>query len=72
MATESNSQGEPVSVDDVQAGLDRLASGEEVEVSAESLGYRSAFVAAVLASVPGAVVLDSRPKHLVQFARRVR
>jgi hypothetical protein len=45
----------------VQAALDRLDTEAEVEVSVASLGHRSAFVGAVLASVPGARFVSGSP-----------
>jgi hypothetical protein len=56
VSTEKSPTGEPVPVEWVQAALDRLHGGEEVEVSVSSLGHRSAFVGAILGLVPGAVV----------------
>ena len=42
-------------IDWVQQALDRLAQEDEVEISVPSLGFRSAFVGAVLLSLPGVV-----------------
>jgi len=64
VATAKAPWGEPVEVADVQAALDRLSAGEEVEVTVESLGHRSAFVGAMLAQVPGAVVSKTRPRKV--------
>ena len=64
VATGKAPWGEPVEVDDVQSALNRLTAGEEVEVTVESLGHRSAFVGAVLAQVPGAVVSKTRPRTI--------
>ena len=69
VATESSPSGRRVEIADVQAAFDRLGSGEEVEVSVDSLGHRSAFVGAVLATLPGAVVLPTRPRR-VRLANR--
>jgi hypothetical protein len=44
--------------------LQRLLDGEEVEVSVPSLGYRSAFVGAVLLAVPGAALVGSAPPRV--------
>ena len=41
----------------VQAALDRLESDGEIEISVPSVGYRSAFIGAVLREVPGAEVV---------------
>ena len=64
VATESSPSGQPVEIADVQAAFDRLLSGEEVEISVASLGHRSAFVGAVLPTLPGAVVLPTRPRRV--------
>lgn len=64
VGTERTPAGEPVPVSEVQAALDRLTAGEEVEVNVDSLGHRSAFIGAVLAQVPGAVVLPTRPRRV--------
>ncbi len=49
--------GRPVSVARVQAAFDRLAAGEEVELSDPSLGDDSAFISAVMLSLPSAELL---------------
>lgn len=64
VATERSPAGQPVAIVDIQAALDRLAAGEEVEISVRPLGHRSAFVGAVLATVPSAVVLPTRPRRV--------
>jgi hypothetical protein len=46
--------GQPVAVNEVQQGLDKLSARGTVRVSVEELGHRSAFVGAVLATLPGA------------------
>jgi len=47
----SGARKEPSSpVEWFQEALDRLAADGEIEISVESVGYRSAFVGAVLAS----------------------
>ena len=51
VATERSPQGTLVPVEWVQEALDRLATDGEIEISVESVGYRSAFVGAVLASL---------------------
>ena len=48
--------GEPVAVGEVQKGLDKLQAQGTVRVNVDELGYRSAFVGAVLATLPGAQV----------------
>jgi hypothetical protein len=67
--TERSSEGQSVPVGTVQRGLDLLAARGSVRVAPEELGYRSSFVGAVLAVLPGArftgkpavVVLDALP-----------
>src|SRR5581483_8097476 len=54
VATGKSLDGEAVPLAWVQEGIDLLVSHGEVRVGVESLGYRSAFVAAVLLTLPGA------------------
>lgn len=54
VGTSRSSQGQPVEIDDVQHGMDKLRVHGSVRVTVEQLGYRSAFVGAVLAALPGA------------------
>ncbi|MCE6993299.1 hypothetical protein LZG04_00530 [Saccharothrix sp. S26] len=69
VSTERSPQGEPVPVSAVQKGLNLLATQGSVRVTPGKLGYRSSFVGAVLAVLPGArftgrptvVVLDEPP-----------
>lgn len=42
---------------EIQAAADRVFDGEEVRLNRGSIGYRSAFVRAVLKSMPGVEVL---------------
>lgn len=55
VATGRSPAGQPVPIAWVQDALDRLVAEGEVEISVESVGYRSAFIGAVLATVPGAI-----------------
>jgi len=50
--TERSPKGTPVPIEWVQRA-DRLGEEGEVEISVSSLGYRSAFVGAVVLSLPG-------------------
>jgi predicted RNA-binding protein with PUA-like domain len=54
VATRRSPQGQPVPIAWVQAALDRLRRDGEVAISVSSVGYRSAFVGAALAALPGA------------------
>jgi len=56
VATAKSPEGRPVPIDWVQAALDRLEDEGAVVISVESVGYRSAFIGAVLSCVPGVVV----------------
>ena len=59
VATEKSPGGEPVPIAWVQDPLDRLFRDGEIVVSVESVGYRSAFIGAVLGTVPGVEVLTN-------------
>ncbi len=64
VATDRSPAGEPVPIEWVQSGLDRLLETGEIEVGVPSLGYRGAFVAAVLLKVPGAVLVPTTPRRI--------
>ncbi len=48
----------------IQDAIDDLHNTQEVEVSVESLGYRSAFAGAVLLTLPNAVLVRSSPPRI--------
>lgn len=50
--------GQVISITDVQSTIDRVWGGEEVPISPEAVGFRSAFVGAVLGSMVDVEVLD--------------
>jgi len=60
VATTRSPEGQPVPIAWVQDALDRLSRDGAVDISVESVGYRSAFIGAVLATVPGAVAGNGR------------
>jgi hypothetical protein len=64
VATQRSPEGTPVPVIWVQDAIDRLHKAHEIEVSVESLGYRSAFVGAVLLTLPGAVLVRTTPPRI--------
>jgi hypothetical protein len=64
VATSRSPAGEPVPIAWIAAALERLLGGEEVEVSVSSLGYRSAFVGAVLMRVAGANLVRTSPPRI--------
>jgi hypothetical protein len=55
VATGRSPEGKPVKIQMVQAAADRLYRYGEVEISVASVGYRSAFVGAVVSTLPGTV-----------------
>jgi predicted RNA-binding protein with PUA-like domain len=65
VATRRSPQGQPVPIAWVQAALDRLARDGEVEISVASVGFRSAFVGAALAALPGARTAQNPPRVLL-------
>jgi hypothetical protein len=68
VGTRKSPQGKPVEIAQVQDAADRLYRYGEVEISVASVGYRSAFVGAVLATLPGTVgLLRPRRIRLVDF-----
>ena len=60
VGTEKSPKGTPLQIEKVQDALDRLAKDGKVAVNGKSLGPRSGFIGAVLATVPGAEV-DEKP-----------
>jgi hypothetical protein len=54
ISTNRSSDRQPIPVNEVQEGVDRLEANGSVRVNVEELGHRSAFVGAVLATLPGA------------------
>ena len=62
--------GQAVPIDWVQDAIDLLVRDGEVEVAVEAIGHRGAFVGAVLATLPGAVVEPTTPRR-VTFRTRV-
>lgn len=54
VATQKSPDRRPAPIEWVQVALDRLVRDGEIEISVASVGYRSAFVGAVLATIPGA------------------
>jgi hypothetical protein len=68
VGTAKSPQGKPVEIGWVQAAADRLFEHGEVEINVPSVGYRSAFVGAVLATLPD-VIAEARPRR-VRLASR--
>jgi hypothetical protein len=53
VGTTRSPQGQWVDIADVQAALDTLRGRGHVEISVREVGYRSAFIGAVLSTLPG-------------------
>lgn len=64
VATQRSPKGTPVPVIWVEDAIDRLHKTHEIEVSVESLGYRSAFIGAVLLTLPDAVLVRTTPPRI--------
>lgn len=63
VGTGKSPEGKPVKIEWVQAAADRLFEHGEIEISVPSVGYRSAFVGAVLATLPDTIV-EVRPRRV--------
>jgi hypothetical protein len=61
VGTERSPGGAPVPIEDVQQALDRLRAAGAVTITPSDVGYRSAFVGAVLLTLPGARAAGSPP-----------
>ena len=64
VATSRSPGGQSVPIAWIQSGLERLLAAREIEVSVPSLGYRSAFIGAVLLSLPDAVLIQVTPPRI--------
>lgn len=63
VATRRSPQGRPVRIREIESAFRRLSHDGELEISVQSVGYRSAFIGAVLASLPG-VEVATRPRRV--------
>jgi hypothetical protein len=64
VGTAKSPSGQPVPIEWVQRALDILARGGVVTIDVDTVGYRSALVGAVLATLPNAVVLPSTASRI--------
>jgi hypothetical protein len=64
VATGRSPAGQPVPIEWVQNGIQRLLEEGELEVSVPSLGHRSAFVGTVLLMLPGAAPVQTTPPRV--------
>jgi hypothetical protein len=70
VATGKSPSGQPVPITWVQKAMDMLERSGEVVVNVETVGYRSAFIGAVLATLPGTSTALAPPR--VRRARASR
>jgi hypothetical protein len=61
VGTTKSPNGQPVPVKWVQDAVDQLEQAGEITIDVETLGYRSAFIGAVLLTVPGARLAHTAP-----------
>src|SRR5690348_8186767 len=59
--TARSPKGQEVPLRWVQEALERIERDREIEISVDSVGYRSAFIGAVLRELPGAEVVRTSP-----------
>jgi hypothetical protein len=64
VATGRSPAGEPVPIEWVENGIQRLLEEGEIEISVPSLGHRSAFVGAVLLTLTGAIAVQTTPPRV--------
>lgn len=64
VATGRSPAGQPVPIEWVQNGIQRLLAEGEIEVSVPSLGHRSSFVGAVLLKLRGAAAVPTTPPRI--------
>lgn len=64
VATDKDPDGQPVPIQQVQEGLDRLLEAGEIGIHPDTLGYRSSFIGAVLLQLPGAALVASTPPRI--------
>lgn len=64
VATQRSPDGRPVSVRDVQRALDILVETGSIAIHPTDVGYRSAFIGAVLSTLPGARIGSGSPPTL--------
>jgi hypothetical protein len=64
VGTAKSPSGQPVPIEWVQVAMDQLERDGEIVIDVPTVGYRSAFIGAVLSSLPGAVVLPTTPPRI--------
>lgn len=63
VATDRSPRGQRVAIAEVQAAMDTLERTGDLLIDKRVIGYRSAFIAGVLATLPGAVA-STRPRRV--------
>jgi hypothetical protein len=66
VGTQKSPQGQPVPIKSVQEAIDQLVEEGELAIEVTTVGYRSAFIGAVLATLPGAVVAEGTRRIRLQ------
>jgi hypothetical protein len=64
VATNRSPAGQPVPIDWIESALERVQTDGEIEISVASLGHRSAFVGAVLLTLPGTQASSTSPPRI--------
>ena len=64
VGTQRSPDGRSVPIQWLQDAVDQLESKGEISVDVETLRYRSAFIGAFLATLPGARVLPTTPRRV--------
>jgi hypothetical protein len=64
VATARSPAGQPVPIKWIQRAMDRLEQDGEITIDVETVGYRSAFIGAVLSTLPGVVMLPTSPPRI--------
>ena len=67
--TNRSPDGRPVPVRWVQEALDRIHQDGEIEISVASVGYRSAFIGAVLLQLPGTALVGGASPPRIRLTR---
>lgn len=67
--TSRSPQGQRVPIAWVQDALDRIERDGEIEISVDSVRYRSAFIGAVLLTLPGAALVAGFSPPRIRVSR---
>lgn len=64
VGTDRSPNGQPVEIADIQGAANELFRRGELEINVASVGHRSAFVGAVLATLPGTIA-ETKPRRIL-------